>query len=137
MRSKWFTQYGHCKFAPNGRTDTDIDCWQLARLVYRDHLGVDLPIIDGVYTDNSPKTIVRVSRAMAEEREKWIQVSEPKEFDIVLMKPRGKMFFHVGIYIPRGKMLHIEDGSQVTSERIDGIVWQNRIEGFYRHASCC
>lgn len=109
----------------------------MARLIYRDHLDIDLPVIGGVYTDNSPRTIVKVSQAMAKEREKWTEVTEPKEFDLVLMKPRGKMFFHVGVYIPRGKMLHIEEGSQVTSERIDGIVWQNRIEGFYRHASCC
>lgn len=137
MLSKWYTQYGHCRFKRNGRTDTEVDCWQLVRLIYRDHLGIDLPTIEGVYVDDSPLGIRHVSRAMAEERKLWPQVTEPQEFDLVLIKPRGNLFFHVGCYIPRNKMLHIEEGSQVTSERIDGIVWQNRIEGFYRHASRC
>lgn len=137
MQSDWHKNYGHCKFKRNGRTDTEVDCWQLLRLIYRDQLGMDLPAIEGVYLDDSPMTIRNVSRAMGEERKQWVSVDSPKEFDIVLLKPRGKLFFHVGCYIPLNKMLHIEDGSQVTCERIDGIMWQNRIEGFYRHASRC
>lgn len=130
----WHDVYKNIPFKFDGREIDGLDCWGIVKMVYRDQLGIDLPNFNGALSDNSRETLRKVAAIAAEERKRWSKVDRPKEFDVVLMSPTGGDPYHVGVMVDRRNMLHVMEGCNSTIERVDGMRWKNRVEGFYRYA---
>ena len=127
----WTDEYIGLPFLHNGRDRNGLDCWGLIQLVYQEKLGIELPTYGGIYKDSSPQTMREIGIAMDRERERWRAVSQPKDYDVVLLKIAGKLPTHVGVV--SGKFfLHIMSGTESIIERMDNLMWAHRISGVYR-----
>lgn len=133
----WTDNYIGLPFIPDGRSRDGLDCWGLVKLVYEEQLGIILPSYDGVFKEDNIKNLRVVSDLMDKEREKWIRVEKPTEFDVLMMRIQGRVISHVGIYLNKNKMLHIIKGISSVIEPTTGINWKDRIVGAYRHADRC
>jgi len=127
----WTDKYIGLPFLHDGRDKNGLDCWGLIQLVYRERLGIELPTYGGIYKDGSPETLREIGIVMERERGRWVSVSQPKDYDIVLLKMAGKLPTHVGVV--SGKFfLHIMSGIESVIERMDNLMWARRIAGIYR-----
>ncbi|CAB4195907.1 outer membrane lipoprotein [uncultured Caudovirales phage] len=128
----WTDHYVGIPFEINGRSRSGVDCWGLVCRVYADRLGIILPDKLGIYADNSRGNLEEVALAMGVEKEKWNEVSDPSDYDVVLMR-HGPLACHVGVYVRGRVMLHSNYGCDSVVESVDSIYWRNRIVGYYRH----
>lgn len=128
----WTDAYIDVPFRADGRDRSGLDCWGLVYLVYRERLGVELPRYPGVFTDQSEATLRRIAALMDEERRRYVEVSVPQEYDLVLMR-KGELHGHVGLFVPRHDVLHIYAGVNSTRHSLNSIHWRNRIVGYFRH----
>lgn len=92
------------------------DCWGLVRAVYRDRLGVDLPILV------SDERLSDAELRMVARHQKWRRLDDAetlREFDVVLMRHSSGLR-HVGLAIqaPTPMILHAHGG-----QRADGRSW--------------
>jgi probable lipoprotein NlpC len=120
-------------FAEKGRDRKGFDCWGLVRDVYDKHCGISLPSYDKIYqsTVHDGKDI---SAKILEQRSKeWITVTEPLEFDVIIMRMRG-LPMHVGLVTRPSFMLHCHEGVGVSHENYTSARWVNRVVGFARYA---
>lgn len=86
-------------WSEGGRDRGGIDCWGLVRLYYMG-LGVDLPAFchrTGDFTSLGP-----------EELAGWVMIPQPEKAGDVLVYQRPRSRLHVGVYVGRGRMLHID-----------------------------
>ncbi|KFI24361.1 hypothetical protein CG51_18175, partial [Haematobacter missouriensis] len=69
-----------------GEEPEKFTCWSLVQQVYADQLGIELPI----YGEIEASDLLRVARAMDEGQasDGWIEVMEPQEYDVILMRAR-------------------------------------------------
>lgn len=101
-----------------------VDCWQLVRRAARELYGIDFP-------NPACPTLADASAVMRAESVNWIPVADPLAGDVVLFTLRGEPL-HAGLVIGRGRFLHVLKGRASCVERLDGVLWHRRIEGFYR-----
>jgi cell wall-associated NlpC family hydrolase len=127
----WSDKYINIPFKCDGRDRSGCDCYGLVCLVYRERLGIELPDYNGVFTDQSIDTLKFVAKVMTVEREKWQRVTDPQEYDMVMLRT-GKFTWHVGIVIDNRRMLHITSGIDSCVEEHTGRYWGNRVEEFRR-----
>lgn len=123
-------------YVAHGRVYTGADCWGLICLYYRDMLGIELPayIAEMQGREFRPRGIGPL--VDAEREAHWIEATEPREGDVVLMR-NGRHHNHVGVYLEGGRLLHSDgEGTSGLSciERLDAPHLRNRIVGFYRLA---
>lgn len=111
-----------------GRDRNGIDCWGLARLVYKECLGIELPDLANVYIAAGDRPTVRA--AVASQREDWTPVLAGKPFDLVLIRQAP---WHVGVVVRHGLMLHIPENGESCIEPYLSGRWGDRVEGVYRH----
>ena len=106
----------------------DSDCWNLARRVWAEHFGQQVP---AVAVDAASPLAGR--RAIREaDMSQWDEVPQPLEGDAVLMA-KGALPCHVGIWLDFGAVLHSIEGAGVVCtprRRLHDIGF--RIVGFYR-----
>lgn len=130
----WTNEYIKIPFKECGRDENGCDCWGLARLIYRDKLGVDLPELLGYADTNERKTITDLYE---KEHVRWkeIPLGEEKEFDIIIFRTLG-LPTHVGVAIGGGFMIHCERSiGTVISNYKREMLWKKRIVGVYRYES--
>lgn len=132
----WSDGYIGLPFSPDGRTKTGLDCWGLVQLVYREQLGIELPSYSGVYTMTTKEKLREVAQIMDTESRKWAKVDKPQDFDVVRLRTNARLAYHVGIVIRRD-FLHITNEIQSTREPLNGLLWKDKIQGFYRHEALC
>ena len=130
----WTDDYIEIPFKPDGRDRNGCDCWGLVCLVYREKLGIELPEYKGVFEAQTIAQLKNVSRVMEREKESWVRVEKPHEFDVVMIRS-GAYAWHVGIVIDRRRMLHVMSGINSTVEEYTGMDWKNRIEEFRRYVA--
>lgn len=131
----WVNEYIRIPFKERGRERDGVDCWGLARLIYRDRLNIDLPSLSE-YEHTKDK--VKISDIIRSESHMWEHVvkDEEKPYDIAVFRMLGQPM-HVSIVVEPGLMIHCERGSGVyltyyyTEQQ-----WDRRLEGFFRHAKC-
>lgn len=129
----WWQGYVGLPFVEKGRDVSGLDCWGLVRLVYARELGIELPSFDWCYHDTHDTEAI--GKHVEEQRaETWRDVEKPREFDIVVLRMAG-VPMHVGIVTRPPLMLHCAQGVNVSLERIDGLRWKNRVDGYVRHSS--
>lgn len=129
----WSNEYINIPFKEHGRDRSGCDCWGLARIIYKEQLGLDLPTL--INYENT-KDSHAIAELYENEHLKWqeIPVGEEKEFDILVFKILG-LPTHIGIVINKGIMIHCEYkiGTHIT-EYTREIQWRNRLVGVYRYA---
>lgn len=132
MIPEWCSGYVGLPFVEKGRNRAGCDCWGLIVLIYREQLGIELPLHDNDYTKTTDAESVSVT--CRKEAAMWRQVEKPKAFDPVLLRIRG-IPWHVGIVVAEGFMLHCDPKADTVLENYMRPIWAPRIEGFYRHES--
>lgn len=129
---KWEPYIGK-PFEENARGPHAFDCWGLARAIYKDLHGIDLPS----YGEIDAADLLAVARTMAgaEVADPWHLVASPAECDIALMRsPRGgRAIIHVGVMVDAGNVLHTQRASHSVIVPIDHYSVSGRIAGFRRH----
>lgn len=128
----WCNDFISVLFKEKGRDRNGCDCWGLARLIYKEKLNIELPLLLDYDTTKDSKSI---SKLYDIEHQDWeeIPVGEEKEFDILVFKIVG-LPTHVGVVVKKGIMIHCENkrGSHIT-EYYKDIQWNKRLVGVYRY----
>jgi cell wall-associated NlpC family hydrolase len=107
----------------------DAHCWELVRRVFRDLRGIALPS----YGEIDARDLAAVARGMAsaQTRDPWAVVDSPREFDIVLLRGRARVW-HVGVMVDATGILHTERATNaVLVQRLDPAI-SGRVTGFRR-----
>lgn len=112
-------------YQAGGRQRPAVDCWGLVCLVYRECLQLELPAYDQVD---------QVGRAIVAERLAWHELAPAGVLpgDVVLARRLGRPF-HVGIMLAGWRVLHCDDGANVTAPRLDGPACRGWHCQFWRH----
>ncbi len=64
----------------------------------------------------------------------WSKVETPQAGDLMILRITGRPW-HCAIMLDGLSMLHALERVGVVHERIDTMLWRNRIEGIYRYAA--
>jgi hypothetical protein len=124
-----YDNYIGLPYKENGRDDSGIDCWGLARKFYKDELAIDLPSYVDLYTGSEDPVLPSTINYY---KDSWSRVEHPQTGDLCLFKILGEPS-HIGIYIGDAKFLHSREGKDSVIERLDNPKWFNRLEGYYRY----
>jgi len=121
------------KFKDKGRDYEGWDCYAVLYLGYKDVLGIELPsFIDDYVNAGNDKASRRVIHdIILAQKHFWIKVEKPQAFDVALFRI-GNTETHLGLMIDKNRFLHCEKKINTVIERIDSMIWKNRIEGIYR-----
>lgn len=133
-------KYLQIPFKDKGRDFDGVDCWGLVYLIYKEELGIELPLyLDGYSKANTEE----VEKIISENKGTWKQITkeEASAFDAVLMRSilrtEARSIVaetHVGIMISPTSFIHIEDSIGVNVchlNRDQRVV--NRIVGFFKY----
>ena len=103
-------------------------CFRLVEQVYRGVYGIDLGKQDeGLEQSQNKDRTARIQRKLAEMA---VQVDEPQEGDVAIIRSRP---WHIAVVIAPNMMLHAYNGGTSCIEDYEDMRWRNRIEGFYRY----
>lgn len=111
------------------------NCWWLVRHVFREQLGIDLPIVD-VEQSDAPENVGAIKRASAASG--WRPAGgDPQEWDVLLM--RGPLGRHVGVLVNangRLGLLHNTEDAGVCWQPLDDVqrLGFTQMELWRRHA---
>jgi len=124
-------EYSRVPFLEKGRSKKGWDCWGLAYVLYKEALNINLPLYLEDYTSTGQKDVIGtlITDQLAV---MWEEVKAPNEFDIVNIRLRGRPM-HIGVYLGKNRFIHALENSGTVIERVDSIMWQNRIEGFFKY----
>lgn len=125
----WWNDYVGLPYQEKGRTREGLDCWGLARIVYKEQFDIDLPSFSEAYEFDDDDGI---QEAINARREGWISTDSPRPGDIVTFRILGRLC-HIGICAAPGTFLHISAEKTSSIEKLNSGTWKNRIEGFYRY----
>lgn len=126
----WWNAYIGTPFAEKGRDKSGLDCWGLVRLVYAEHLQIDLPSYAERYRDTNDRETLN-ALVEAEKNCKWVAVDKPKPYDVVILTMLG-LPTHVGVVVNSRQMLHCLKGSNTVLEDFTSLKWRHRVKGFLR-----
>lgn len=128
----WSNKYISIPFADHGRSREGCDCWGLARVIYKEELGIDLPTLTDYENTRDSKAIAKL---YDEEHLKWEEIppGKEKEFDVVVFKIMG-LPTHIGVVINKGMIIHCEKGigTHITEFNKE-FQWKKRLGGIYRY----
>lgn len=128
----WCNNYISVPFADHGRTAQGCDCWGLARLIYKEQLGIDLPaLLDYKNTKDSHN----IAELYEIEHQEWqeIPLGQEKSFDVLVFKIMG-LPTHIAVVVDKGLMIHCEKGCGThISEYNKEVQWKTRLAGVYRY----
>lgn len=127
-----FTKYAVAPFMPKGR-GPGYDCWGLVCAFYKEQLGIELPSHDTQYVSEKD---IHASGLFEKESKQWVKVDQEKPGDVILIRINGWPR-HVGIVVEPGIMMHTLYGCQTCIESYINPKWNKRIDGIYRHSTCC
>lgn len=126
-----YNKYIGLPYKDNGRDETGVDCWGLARLFYKQELNIDLPSYADLYTTSYDPA---VSQAINAHKDNWELTTSAKPGDLCLFNIYGEPA-HVGIYVGSRKFLHAREGRDSVIESLDSPQWFKRFQGFYKHST--
>jgi cell wall-associated NlpC family hydrolase len=115
-----------------GRGWKGCDCWGLARLVYREELGILLPSYADGYADALElRELSRLINGAAASRD-WQAVSDVQPFDLLVFRA-GQYRTHIAVAVDARRMLHIANDAPAVIARRTDLTWSRRFEGAWRH----
>lgn len=103
---------------------SDMNCWDLTRLFYRDCFGLDLKHIS-----SDPKDRKATESLIFTNKGEFQKVETPSFGDIILIKIKG-IESHIAIYIGNGQMLHTSESTGSVIDQTDR--WSKTITGYFR-----
>jgi hypothetical protein len=110
----------------------DFNCWDLVKKIYLDILSIDAKTeFDSV---ENPLDIISNETNFKNGLKNWIEVNEPKEFDLCAMG-KNKIIHHVGLYIEHSAIFHITKNRPACCQLIKSLSSEFKTIKFYRHAS--
>lgn len=114
-------------FKYGGRGPSEYDCYGLAIEIYS-RKGHELPDI------NSPTEFETIHSAGQELKSLIsVEIEKPEPFCIVGFKIRPPYISHMGIVLDDTfHFIHILRNTNVCVERLNSIIWKDKIGGFYR-----
>lgn len=128
----WQNHYIGMPFAEKGRDVKGVDCWGLVRLIYQRERNIILPSYLECYADTTDSD--HIGREISEQRHvNWQPVEKPEPFDLVILRLQG-VPMHVGVVTKAPFMIHSAQGVNVALERVDGMRWKNRVNGYVRYS---
>lgn len=100
--SHWAAKYIGLPYVPGGREKDGVDCWGLLRLIYKEEMQLDLPLLPGVVDES----LLAISRRF-ESASNWFEISAPEDGCAVAMS-KHRFLHHVGIWAEAdgGKVIH-------------------------------
>ena len=111
-------------FVDGGRDKSGMDCWGLAREMFR-RQGIDIPDYHV-----SAVSAGSVASKMGVDVAYWQKLAQPVLGCLVLIRLSPDVWAnHVGIYIGDGKFIHAYSATGVSIGRLRR--WRSRIVGFY------
>lgn len=125
----WSNKYVGIPYKDYGRDTSGIDCWGLARLVYKNEFNINLPSFTDSYTVGDRQALQEL---IARNKESWVQLDKPTEGCLVLFRILGNDS-HIGIAVSDTHFLHARDGYDSSIEAFDGINWKSRIAGYFKY----
>jgi cell wall-associated NlpC family hydrolase len=128
----WSSNYVGLPWAEKGGTRAGLSCWGLARHVFIERFGVDLPSYDDLFASHAEIRDVDAVVAGATARAPWSRVKVPREMDVAVFRRAG-VDCHVGLMIGPSRMLHIVAGQDSAIVDVTSGRWAPRLNGFYRH----
>lgn len=126
----WYNKYIGIPYKDKGRLESGADCWGLARLVYKEEYGIDLPSFS---TDYTMKDAERIEDLLVQYKEGWDKLDSPIVGSIVLFRLLG-VVSHVGIMINNTQFIHNSATIDTCVESIDNLKWKKRVFGFYKYS---
>lgn len=142
--ARWTRDYVGIPYRDLGRDRSGCDCWGLARLVWTERAGVEVPMYGTVHGGGGAGGEVEPAVLEATSGDLWnpVQWGDERGFDAVLMRgvwrdAGGALhagLIHVGIVAAPGVMLHIEQGidASLGFYRSDPRL-SRRVDSFWRH----
>ena len=130
----WANAYVGKPYVSNGRDIDGFDCWGLVCLIYRDHLGVDLPSYGAI--DAADLLRVAKEMEMGPYFGCWEPLDKPEPFCVVSMygrAERSRRVVHVGVMVDEATLIHAQQKTHCAIERIDSPIIRNRVAGFWRY----
>lgn len=125
----WSNNYIGIPFKAKGRTTEGIDCWGLARLIYKNEYGISLPSFSEDYEGTDTE---RMEDLIAQYKEGWESISEPEEGSIVLFRLMGTES-HVGVAVSSTQFIHAREGHDSAIESFASTAWNKRIVGHFKY----
>lgn len=126
----WWKKYIGLPFKERGRDMKGVDCYGLLKIIYERELKINLVDYLDFYQHTADKNLAEV---IDHEKRKWEEVSQPKQFDVVLIKMQG-LPMHLGVMCSGNNMIHCMEGINTAYENIASMRWSTRVMGFYRYA---
>lgn len=131
----WCLPFIGLTYEEGARGPDAYDCWGIMLLVLREQFGITLPRYEGVHWGPGSKADRdRTASVISTERMLWEAVEPGKEQpgDCIVLNIAARPL-HVGVVAAPGWMIHGTEGSNSALERYDGMMWRNRVDGFYRY----
>ena len=127
----WVAGFTGIPDGDKGRTRAGADCWGFCRIVYREHLGIELPSYDEHYLGSAERKEIDAIVAREAKSPLWMPVVAPQVLDIIMFR-RGRYDAHAAMWLKPGLMLHMRENDCSKPERFDVPEWQSRVTGMYR-----
>lgn len=118
-------------FVDHGRGPDGYDCWGLVREVYRRY-GIDLPDYS-----ISAAACERVQGEIEEAKksEQWVELEKPEVPCVMVIKSHPVFHNHLGVYVGKGRFLHVSTTKSVVVERISSPAWRRLIRGYWQYVA--
>lgn len=128
----WSNAFLGLPWLERGLTRDGVACWGLARLVYAEVLGLQVPDYCAEVVSLQERAEVAAVFDKGVKVGPWVLVDQPAAFDIAVFRRAG-IAAHVGIVVTPGRMLHITSGQDSSVVDYSTGCWSPRLSGFYRH----
>lgn len=123
------TKYLGIPYKHRGRGMDGLDCWGLAKLIYKD-LGFELLDVDAEYDEDwgwQGKNYF-----IENYHRQWNKVTLPRPYDGVLFKNSVGAVNHGGVMLDEDQFIHAVKKFGVIVSRLSSPQWNKRLDGFYR-----
>jgi hypothetical protein len=125
----WSNNYIGIPFKYKGRTEEGLDCWGLARLIYKNEYNITLPSFSTEYEDSD---VNRIEELIAQYKEGWESVDAPTEGTAVLFRVMGHES-HIGVAVSPTHFIHAREGYDSAIESFESPYWKRRIVGHFKY----
>lgn len=137
--SKSFRKYIGIPYKTYGRDLKGVDCYGLILLIYKEHLGIELPDPNTYKSWAESHEYLNAFYSESENVVSWYHKlwtpieGVPHPYDVVLIRLFEELEppSHIGLYIGDGKFIHSMENLPATIHRLD--YWKKGIYGIYRY----